>query len=198
MQTQQTPDPGSSNAPTEADHELDRVEREIRQLKIEFEKFFNGALDVPPVEMRSRLAMRLKRLRNANVKGVVTGFRLSNLEARFASLREITERRLRQREEGRGPGGRPVRAVPASRFDPGRGIVFGETVEPAAVEALYDGLQSRPGQGPRFDLESFRTYLERQARAIRDKTGCTSVQFRIADGGDGHMKLKARPVRADR
>jgi hypothetical protein len=197
MQTQQTPDPGSSGS-SDADRELDQVEREIRQLKIEFEKFFNGALDVPPVEMRSRLGMRLKKLRNANVKGVVTGFRLSNLEARFASLREITERRLRQREEGRGPAGRPVREARANRFDPSRGIVFGETVEPAAVEALYDGLQTRPGQGPRFDLDSFRTYLERQARAIRDKTGCSSVQFRIADGGDGHMKLKARPVRSDR
>lgn len=197
MQTQQTPDPGS-NAPTEADRELDQVEREIRQLKIEFEKFFNGALDVPPVQMRSRLAMRLKKLRNANVKSVVTGFRLSNLEARFSSLREITERRLRQHEEGRAPDGRPVREVSTRRFDPSRGIVFGDTVEPAAVEALYDGLQTRPGQGPRFDLDSFRTYLERQARAIRDKTGCTSVQFRLADGGDGHMKLKARPVRTDR
>ena len=62
-----------------------------------------------------------------------------------------------------------------------------------AVEALYQGLASRPGDGPKFDLDSFEKYLARQVAALREKTGCDQVQFRLAEE-DGKLKLKARPV----
>ena len=64
---------------------------------------------------------------------------------------------------------------------------------PEAVEALYNGLASRPGDGPKFDLDSFEKYLARQVAALREKTGCDQVQFRLAEE-DGKLKLKARPV----
>ena len=178
---------------SEHDRLLDRLEREIRDLRIEYEKFFNGALEVPPEEMRSRVENGLRVLRNSSSKSVAAAFRLSNLEARFASYRELYGRRLRAHEEGRGHDRRAA-AAQSVRHDPTRGIVFGTSTEPAAVEALYQGIAKGSGQGPRFDLESFRTYLERQATAIRAKTGCTSVQFRIAEESDGRLKLKARPL----
>ncbi len=49
------------------------------------------------------------------------------------------------------------------------------------------------GQGPRFDLATFGAYLERQAAAIREKSGCEEVHFRLATE-DGKLKLKARPL----
>ena len=42
-------------------------------------------------------------------------------------------------------------------------------------------------------IDSFQTYLRRQTEAIRQKTGCDEVQFRVAEE-DGKLKLKARPV----
>jgi hypothetical protein len=74
------------------------------------------------------------------------------------------------------------------------GIVFGAQLEPGAVSALYEGLASR-GEGPKFDLDSFGTYLARQVAALREKTGCDEVQFRLAEE-EGKLKLKARPVPA--
>jgi hypothetical protein len=44
-----------------------------------------------------------------------------------------------------------------------------------------------------LDYQSFCRYLERQAEAIRARTGCSGVRFRLASEG-GRIKLKAKPI----
>ena len=171
---------------------LDLLQRDIRQLQIDFERFFNGGLPLPPEELRNRIQAQLRFLRNLSITAAVDSFRLSDLEARFNSYNEMFNRRLRDAEEGRGPH-RVVAFVEKQRFDPRGGIVFGSDIDSEAAEALYHGLASGPGDGPKFDLDSFQTYLRRQTEAIRQKTGCDEVQFRVAEE-DGRLKLKARPV----
>jgi hypothetical protein len=173
---------------------LDRLTRDIRQLQVEYERFFNGALPLPPEELRNAVQAQLKTLRNANLTSAADNFRLGDLEARYNTYHELFNRRLREREEGpRGP--RPAPPLPPpGRFDVERGILVSAGVEPEAAEALYQGLAAG-GEAARFDLDSFHSYLERQAAAIRAKTGCEGVQFRLARE-DGKLKLKARPIRA--
>lgn len=177
-------------------HEIEQLARDIQQLRIDYERFFNGGLPLPPDELKGRIQAQLRTLRNVNLKAFAENFRLADLEARFNSYSELYNRRLRELEEGRGPV-RHAPPEPAGRYDPEKGVVVGEAAEHEAVEALYRGLASGPGDGPRFDLESFRSYVERQAAAIRQKTGCSEVQFRVA-AEDGKMKLKARPLGAPR
>jgi hypothetical protein len=172
---------------------LDQLGLDIRRLQIDFERFFNGGLPFPPDELRTRLQTQIRNLRTLNLSSV-DSFRLGDLEARFNSYNELFNRRIREREEGRRHAVRPLAAAEKPRYDPAAGIVFGAKVDPAAVEALYQGLAGR-GEGPKFDLDSFQTYLARQAAALREKTGCTEVQFRLADE-DGKLKLKARPMPA--
>jgi hypothetical protein len=172
---------------------LDQLGRDIRKLQIDFERFFNGGLPFPPDELRARIQAQIRNLRTLTLTSSVDNFRLGDLEARFNSYNELFNRRVRDREEGRHQAARPqVREAP--RFDPAAGIVFGAQMEPAAVAALYEGLAAR-GEGPKFDLDSFQTYLARQVSALREKTGCSEVQFRLAEE-DGKLKLKARPVAA--
>lgn len=171
---------------------LDLLAEEIRQLRVEFERFFNGALPLPPEELRARIQARLRGLRNTTFRAAADNFRLADLEARFNSWNELFNRRLRDLEEGRRPPHHAEALEPAP-YDAVRGVVVGERPEPAAVEALYAGLAAGPGEGPRFDLDSFAAYVARQAAAIRAKTGCAAVQFRVAIE-DGRPKLKARPV----
>ena len=175
---------------------FDQLDRDIRQLRVDFERFFSGALPFPPDELRGRVQAEIRKLRGMNLLTFADNFRLGDLEARFNSYNELFNRRLRDLEEGRRPVTRPIPIPVASRFDPQAGIVVGDRIEPEAVEALYQGLAAAPGSaGPRFDLDSFQTYLSRQAAAIREKTGCSHVQFRVA-AEDGKLKLKARPVAA--
>ena len=187
-----TPVPASRRPVPGLGDALDLLARDIRLLQIEYEKFFNGALPVPPEDFRHRVQAQLRNLRNTTTTSAVDNFRLADLEARFNSYNELFNRRVRDREEGRHRAHRPA-PVEVRRFDPRQGIVVGETVDPEAAEALYQGLAGGPGDGPRFDLDSFQTYLARQAAAIRAKTGCAEVQFRLADE-DGKLKLKARPL----
>lgn len=175
---------------------LDQLGRDIQQLRVDFERFFSGALPFPPDELRGRVQAQIRNLRNTNLTAPVDSFRLGDFEARFNSYNELFNRRLRDLEEGRHPGMRHAPPAPAPRrYDPAQGIVFGERIDPQAAEALYQGLATAPGDAPRFDLDSFQTYLARQVSAIREKTGCTEVQFRLASE-DGKVKLKARPVAA--
>lgn len=176
----------------QAEQELNRLAQAIKDLRIDFERFFNGAVQIPPEEKKADIQRQIRRLRQAKLQGAAETFRLSSLEARFNSLNELYNRRLRDHEEGRGH--RPATAgARSSRHDVERGVVLGETVDAGAVEALYIGLQRRPGEGPQFDLDSFRTYLQRQVSSLRKKTGCREVQFRLSEE-DGKMKLKAKPL----
>jgi hypothetical protein len=169
---------------------LDQLARDIQQMKIEWDRYFGGGLPIPPEESRTRVQNHLRQLRNATMTGAADSFRLTTLEAQYNSYNELFNRRLRDREEGRHPG-RKAPVVEKSRFDPLQGITVGQRIESDAAEALYRGLAT--GGDVKFDLGSFQTYLARQVDAIRQKTGCEQVQFRLAEE-DGKLKLKAKPV----
>jgi hypothetical protein len=187
--------PASRQAPGLSDH-LDQLGRDVQQLRVDFERFFNGALPVPPEELRGRVQAQIRQLRGmSNLATAVDTFRLGDMEARFNSYNELFNRRVRDAEEGRHAAARQAPPPAPRRYDPAQGITFGDRVDPEAAEALYQGLAAAPGDAPRFDLDSFQTYLARQVTAIREKTGCAEVQFRLATE-DGKVKLKARPVTA--
>jgi hypothetical protein len=169
---------------------LDQLARDIQQMKIEWDRYFGGGLPIPPEESRTRVQSHLRQLRNATMTGAADSFRLTTLEAQYNSYNELFNRRLRDREEGRQPV-RKTALAEKPRFDPLQGITVGQRIESDAAEALYRGLAT--GGDIKFDLGSFQTYLARQVDAIRQKTGCEQVQFRLAEE-DGKLKLKAKPV----
>ena len=171
------------------ERDIDRVAASIRQFRIEAQRFFAGDLKLPPENLREKISADLRRLRGASLKGAAANFRLGTLEARFQSHLDLFGRRLREREESLLHQAAGADAAP--RPDPVKGVVLHRDDSSAAVEALYEGLHRR---NPKMDIERFRTYIERQADAIRSKTGCNDIQFRIAVE-DGKMKLKAKPIR---
>ncbi len=173
--------------------DLDRFERSLRELQVEYEKFFAGALALPPEDAQQSLRVEIRRLRNLTQLSSAEVFRLGGLEARFNSYGELFNRRLRDHEEGRvRRGGAKVENVPD--LDAKTGIVVSQKLEGDAVEALFVGL-SRGKAAPKLELETFRAYLQRNLESIRQKTGCAEVQFRIEEQ-DGKVRLKARPVKS--
>lgn len=171
---------------------IERLESAIRDLHVEYEKFFNGARETPPSEMAEAVRGEIRFLRSANLRAVADNWRLAQAEARFASYSELHNRRLRQREEGRGP--RAASAIERRpTHDPRQGVVVADRVDPEAAEALYAGLARASAGGPGFDLDRFQAYLEKQVETIRAKTGCRQVRFRLEPDGD-RLKLKAKPL----
>jgi len=170
---------------------IDRLERRIHQFCVEFERYFYGDRPVPPEPLRLEIQGDLRQLRAGSLlRSPVDGFRVAQLEARLNSYNELFNRRVREREEG---GRRSAAAGPWTPIhDPARGVVMGERLDEDAVVALYRGLAASASP-PAFDLDSFRSYLGRQLVALRTKTGCGQVQFRLVTEA-GTTKLKAKPL----
>jgi hypothetical protein len=169
--------------------ELDRLEQDIHLLRIDFERFLSGDLDLPPDRFRDSIRTQIASLQSA-AKAPVDAFRLGALEARFHSYSELFNRRLRARELQHGATRRtPTR--PAS--DPSQGIVLGQHLDADGVAPLYRHLYRDQTAGA-MDLRTFTDYLARQHQLIRERTGCSKVSFRIVEE-NGKKKLKAKPVR---
>ena len=170
---------------------IDRLEQQIHEFCVDFERFFCGDGPVPPEPLRQEIQGELRSSAPAApVASAVDVFRVAQLEARFNSYSELFNRRVREREEGerRSRVGEPRRRPPI----PAGAWSSGSELDEAAVVALYRGLAASPTP-PAFDLDSFRSYLGRQLGAIRAKTGCGQVQFRLVPEA-GTTKLKAKPL----
>ena len=180
----------------EIQESIDRLERDIRQLKIDFERYFNGGLPIPPEDFRQAVRQQIQKLRSQRLRALVDRFRLNTLEARFNTLDELFNRRLREREEGLAGAPPAARlAAPTPRhYDPYRGIVVGEAAPPEAIKALYKELYDDATPTAEANFRRFHTYLLGQMATIRERSGCDEVSFRIANE-EGRLKLKAKPVR---
>jgi hypothetical protein len=179
-------------AEEELERRFDRLERRIEQLKVEFYRYFAGDLELPPIPLRGEIEAEMRKLQAMNMRRSVDSFRFAALEARLHSYGEMFGRRLRLLEEGKVQPRHPSRPS-AARHDVDAGVVVGPRLEGDAVDALFQGLVARNPRGATMDLDTFRSYLERQVAQIRDKTGCTAVQFRVVNE-EGKVKLKAKPV----
>jgi hypothetical protein len=81
------------------DHELSRLEDEIRKLKIDFDIYFNGAAKRAPLEARARLESNLKRIADDRNLTYAQRYQFNTLVSRFTSYRELWRRMLKARGE---------------------------------------------------------------------------------------------------
>lgn len=81
------------------DQQINRLEEDIRKLKIDFDIYFNGGLKRPPLEARARLDANLKRLADDRNLTYVQRYQFNAVVSRFTSYRELWRRMLRKRGE---------------------------------------------------------------------------------------------------
>jgi hypothetical protein len=84
------------------DEELSQFERDIRQLKIEYDQYFGGGRKRPPTEIEWRIELLVKRYaeRGGELK-FGQRFRYNNLTQTYAKYKDIFRKRLQQKEEGK-------------------------------------------------------------------------------------------------
>src|SRR5271169_5692872 len=83
------------------DEDLAQLERDIRQLKIEYEQYFGGGKARPPSDIEWRIDTLIKRYsdRGGEMK-YSQRFRYGNLTQMYSKFREMFRKRLKQKEEG--------------------------------------------------------------------------------------------------
>ena len=83
------------------DEDLGQIERDIRQLKIEYDQFFGGGRKRPPTEIEWRIDLLMKKYleRGGDLKSAQR-FRFTNLSQTYAKYKDIFRKKVKQKEEG--------------------------------------------------------------------------------------------------
>jgi hypothetical protein len=189
------------------ERDLDLLERGLKSLKIDYERFFSGDLKVPPVSARKRVEEILKRVGNVQLDKAAEQFRLQAIQGRYTAMAELWDKRLAAREEGR-RFFRPPKAVPAPAPPPphrprsvsdGEGSTSVRAIGRGDMKSLFDRFcAARAATGEdvsKLRYERFEDLVKKQAAEIRRATGATRLAFEVQTR-EGKVKLVGRPLPA--
>lgn len=187
------------------EQDLNQFERDVRQLKIEYEQFFGGGKKRPPTDIEWRIELIIKRHgdRGATMN-YAQRFRYTNIQQTYARYKDVFRKRMRQREEGSVERhyGAAARFIAEGRESRKRKSMEALAVscsdpagEPQKVDLLYDAfLQCRASLGESTDGMSrgkFEQFLHRTIEQLRKENGDGDVEF-VADVEGGRARLLAR------
>lgn len=178
------------------DQDIDRLEYEIRRLKIEYDIYFNGGTVRPPLDTKGRVETSIKRI--YDVRGMSFGqrFRYNGLVARYNVMRELWRRQTKEREES----GRPPTAEAQTAAREQMAVIrcHDPKLEPEKVSELYDYLIAAKREcGERLgalSLEVFTQFITSRADHIKDHLSTEAVDF-VVGVDNGRVKFAARPAR---
>jgi hypothetical protein len=190
---------------SQTDEDLSRLERDIRQLKIEFEQYFGGGKKKPPADIEWRIEQVIKRYGDrAAEMNYGQRFRYGNLTQTYVKYREIFHKRMRKREEGTVERhfGAAARAIQAERNRAHRTPAVPSAVitcsdlerETGKVDELYrvfrEALETSGESVERLSREKFEKFLLQKSEQIRKQRG-QQIEF-VVSVENGKTRLKAR------
>jgi len=178
------------------DEELNKLEDDIRRLKIEYEVYFSGGAKRPPQDMVFRVERTVKRY-NSDASKLSFGqrFRFNALVQKYAIHGDLWRKKLREKEEGRGrfAADRPGTAAAASDGTI-RVVCSDPDKEKDKVDQLLKAMvEAKRQAGERvdnIDPLAFSKLLREKTRQLKESLGCDKVQFSITVE-KGKVKFKA-------
>jgi hypothetical protein len=200
------------------DEELAQMERDIRQLKIEYDMFFGGGRKRPPTEIEWRIELLVRRYgeRGGEMK-FGQRFRFNNLTQTYAKYKDVFRKRMVKHEEGKIDRhfGAAAKAIEAQRA---RAQAQSETVkkEPVAaaaaevktfrmvcsepereadkVDQLYQAfVQAKQQAGEetgKLTRSGFNEFVRKKTKDLQSSKNCRDVEY-VVETIDGQVKLKA-------
>lgn len=203
------------------DDDLSQLEKDIRQLKIEYEQYFGGGRPRPPADTQWRIEQMIKRYSEMGARiSFAQRFRYNNLAQTYAKYQEVFRKRMKQKEEGvvHKAYGAAAKALEAEREKnkppappPGEAGAAGARAERPGeyvaawsdpdreldkVQQLYQKLvEAKTQAGEKTDaltLENFQEFVRlKTAQLKQQKKGADEVEYSVSVE-NGQVKLKAR------
>jgi hypothetical protein len=191
------------------DEDLAGLERDIRQLKIEYDMYFGGGRKRPPSEIEWRIESLVKRYseRGGDLK-YTQRFRFSNLSQTYAKYKEVFRKKLAQREEGKIARhfGAAAKAIEAERAKtqtvaPGsegakafRVTCTAPEKETEKVEQLYEAFVSAKQEAGeamgKMTRSAFNEFVRKKTKDLQAQKNCREVEY-VVETVAGQVKLKA-------
>ena len=197
------------------DEDLSQLERDVRQLKIEYEQYFGGGRNRPPSDTEWRIELILRRYADRGGElNYAQRFRYNNLAQTFAKYTEVFRKRLKQKEEGtvHKSYGTAAKALEAERSKSRPAAAAAGPAHPAShageysaawsdpdretdkVQQLYQALvDAKQKAGEKTDtltLDSFKKFVSSKTQQLKQKES-GEVEFSVSVEA-GQVKLKAR------
>jgi hypothetical protein len=200
------------------DEELAQLERDIRQLKIEYDMYFGGGRKRPPTEIEWRIELFVKRYaeRGAELK-FGQRFRYNNLAQTYAKYKDVFRKRMIKHEEGKierhfgaaakaieaeraraqaaaernAPVAAPTAAAESKTF---RVVCSEPDKEPQKVDQLFEAfIQAKQQAGEetsKVTRAGFDEFVRKKTKDLQTKKNCHDVEY-VVETVDGQVKLKA-------
>jgi hypothetical protein len=202
------------------DEELSQLEKDLRQLQIEYETYFAGGRKRPPNDTEWRVQTAIKKFGdNSGKLKYAQIFRYNSLAAKYAKFSEIWRQRAKRVEEGRSAYGysKVARELEQKRLAEaerqhaarihgasaaeaaaisGRVAVTDPLKESEKVQELYKTmLEAKQQAGEKADInfEQFHKFVRSKTEQLRQQMGCQQVEYTVSVE-NGQVKLKAKAV----
>jgi hypothetical protein len=195
------------------DEELNQLERDIRQLKIEYDQYFGGGRKRPPTEIEWRIDLLVKRYaeRGGDLK-FAQRFRFNNLSQTYAKYKDVFRKRTAIKEEGKvqrhfGAAAKLIEearakkeaeeqaaAAAAGESTPFRMTCSEPERETEKVDELYQAfLQAKQTAGEstgKLSRSSFNEFVLKKTKELQKQKNCRDVEY-VVEVVKGQVKLKA-------
>lgn len=181
------------------DEQLNRLEEDVRRLKVEFDIYFNGASKRPPYDTKSRVDTIIKRIADDRTLTFAQRYRYNALTARHTSFLQLWRRTMQEREEGRGPHARKNAHAEEADTTGGASQTFVCADPRADVEtvkrlfsALVEAKKQCGEQADELSFPHFHRMIASKSDALKERAACDRVQFSVSvEGGRVSFKAKA-------
>ncbi len=178
------------------DEELNKLEDDLRRLKIEYEVYFNGGQPRPPQDTPYRVEKVIKKY-TADASKLSFGqrFRFQSIQQKFAINNELWRKKLKEKEEGRGRFGVQKAGKETVSAEGGVRVVCTDPEkEKDKVDLLLKAMvEAKRQAGERvdnIDPMAFAKFVREKTKQIKESLGCDKVQFSVSVE-EGKVKFKA-------
>jgi hypothetical protein len=178
------------------DEEFNRLDEDLRRLKIEYEVYFNGGSPRPPHDTLYRVENTIKRYSSDQSKlNFSQRFRFTSLSQKYAVNSNLWRRKLQEKEEGRSYGS-VLKRVEEPPVDDGtvRVVCSDPDIEAEKVAHLLNAMKEariKAGENVNgLDPNAFHKFIRDKTKQVKATLGCAKVQFSVSIE-DGKVKLKA-------
>lgn len=178
------------------DEEFNKLDDDLRRLKIEYEVYFSGGTPRPPRDTLLRVETTLKRYSSDQSKlNFSQRFRLTSLAQKYAVNSVLWRRKLQEKEEGRSltsPQRRPTE-LPVTE-DIARIVCSDPDAETDKINQLLEAMREakrRAGEPvSTLDGDAFQEFIRVKIKQLKAILGCDKVQFSVSVEG-GKVKFRA-------
>ena len=186
------------------EEELDKLEDNIRRLKIEFEAYFSGGQPRPPNDTQWRVENAMKKLAEGVSRlGFAQRFRYTTLQQRYGMYSELWRRRLKDKEEG------PRRTSMDIKHEQARSAARNRVMAPRAFRVNWSDPAAEPRKVDELftafvaakkqcgedvgnvAADAFKKFVAQKTAQLKKELSCEQVEYSV-EVENGQVRLKAK------